>query len=485
MWHDDGDEGQSSGELPDPSTRHWRHPSELGQQRALPNPDPTPMSVGSGSTRSWPLVAVGGCIAIAAIGMITLRTDLGRSDSLEAGPGATVVPSPVTFVSGVMSLAVETTTTTSSIEQGQPARTDDSPDGSPSDVPTTGGTTTLLASSANAETSNQRATWGPSPEANAVPEPPAQSEIIEVPVYGVYAAPGRDDGQLGSFTMIGDDPVTSASSIGNRTLVWLRVETKWLAANVVAVDPITDIALLDLRDGADGVTLPILPLADEPVELRAPAMVGYGDPETLDGTSASAADEAAAAPLASTDETIPAEKSDEAKAWASALDRRGLVYSLTKPLTTSSGRLVQEPIRLTTAPGPADAGAPLRNRDGEIVGVVADSTLPQVAAVPIDRVVEVVGWLERTGIGDPAWLGLTVAPSPGGLVVTAIDDRGPSTELAPGDLVIAVDRTLVAHPDGLEFAARQAGPGQLIDLVIDRQGRRQIVQIEVGTATTD
>ncbi len=233
-------------------------------------------------------------------------------------------------------------------------------------------------------------------------------------------------------------------------------------------------------------------------------MVGYGEPELSvdkegaadDPSNDSAAGEGgvrsngtAASPNLSRDQltstTVQVDGGPvpdrETKEWVSESNRRGVVYSLTKPLATGSGHLIHDPIRLTTTPGPNDAGAPVRNRDGEVIGLVAHSSLTQVAAVPIDRVVEAVGWLRQSGVGDPAWLGLTVTAQPDGLVVTAIDEGGPAFDLAPGDLILAVDRQPIFHPDSLAYAARQAGPGTSIELIIDRRNRRRLVTIEVGT----
>ncbi len=66
-------------------------------------------------------------------------------------------------------------------------------------------------------------------------------------------------------------------------------------------------------------------------------------------------------------------------------------------------------------------------------------------------------------------------------MVTAIDEGGPAFDLAPGDLILAVDRQPIFHPDSLAYAARQAGPGTSIELIIDRRNRRRLVTIEVGT----
>lgn len=516
MWHDDeGDEGAGSGKLPDPSTRHWRHPSELGQQGALPNPAPVaaPISASpSGSPAVWPLVAVGGCLAIAAFGVIGLRTGLSGPDSLQAGSAVTAAPTPTTSRTAAASTgvdAVPSTATASSVRHPSDDRSDAAASGAGDWVATVNPTTSRPTLESTVESSAPALAEGLDTTPSDHLEDSPRTQVGRAPVYGVYPAPGRDEGQLGSFVMIGDSPVTSASSLGDRTTVWLRVGPDWLQAVVTAKDPLTDVAMLALVDEPDGVELPTLVVADEPVAIGAPAMVGYGDPtattaddepeleprsepdadfrfdgseiteaSSLDAnqyeqpsTSSQTAVEGDAGPL--TDEAV--------KAWVDGNDRRGIIYSLTKPLATNSGHVIHDPIRLATAPGPADAGAPLRNQAGEIVGLVAHSSLPQVAAVPIERVIEAVGWLQDIGVGDPSWLGVTVVSHPGGLVVTTIDQSGPATDLAAGDLIIAIDGQAAVHPDSLAFAAREVGPGGVLELIVDRQNRLRTVPVEVGT----
>lgn len=493
MWHDDeGDESAGSGDRPDPSTRHWRHPSELSQQGALPHPDPTPITPATAASvpTVWPLVAVGGCLAIAALGVIGLRTDLDRADSLQAGSVATVAAPPTTSRTAAASAAAEDTiaSTTSTLPR-------------PRSGPTVGDdlsawadqTSTLLDPGRPPQTSRPGAPGGAgTPSGALLDATPLVAPAEEAPVYGVYAAPGRDEGQLGSFLMIDDVPITSASSLDGRSTVWLRVETHWLEATLIATDPITDVALLGVVGETEDATMPTLVLATEPPGIGAPAMVGYGDPDSAIGGGSGRSDDdsgIAGRWSAEGDDDATASRhldqgqpDDQAtKDWVSDSSRRGVIYSLTKPLATDSGHLIHDPIRLTTAPGPTDAGAPVRNRKGEVIGLVADSPITQVAAVPIERVVAAVGWLSQTGVGDPSWLGLTVAAQPDGLVITAIDQSGPATDLAPGDLIIAVDRQPLFHPDSLAYAARRAGPGEVLELTVDRGNRRRTVAIEVGT----
>ncbi|MEL6984780.1 MAG: hypothetical protein AAFO29_20295, partial [Actinomycetota bacterium] len=287
MWHDDeGDEAEGSGELPDPSTRHWRHPSELAKQGALPNQNPVPVPIDAVSATSaavWPLVAVGGCLAIVALGVVSFRSGLSEPDSLQAGSAVTTAPAPTTSRSLGASAAAEAVATTTTVatsssstagELGANEEAQAIAEGAADWLATANPTTSLASPGSTLDPSTPALGEGAGTSANELLEAAPLAAVGRAPVYGVYPARGRDDGQLGSFVMIGDNPVTSAASLGGRTTIWLRVGSSWVRAVVLAEDPMTDIALLRIVEEADEVELPALVVADDPVDIGSPVMVG-------------------------------------------------------------------------------------------------------------------------------------------------------------------------------------------------------------------
>ncbi|MEM9564207.1 MAG: hypothetical protein AAGA93_16415 [Actinomycetota bacterium] len=557
MWHDDpgdeGEDGPAHDAVPDPSARHWRHPSELRNQHALPLPEPSPaVTAGRLDSPLWPVLAVGGVLALAAIGVLGFQAGMRGRTGVDAGTAAPLLPDdaidarlPVpTPIVDPGATTAPTTTTTIGVRSTQ---------------------TTHELPAAGAATS-----WGTASSDLADVVPPVRAQ--NAPAYGLYPAPGQSDQRLGSFVAVADVVLTSAAAVGDLDTVWLRVERNWVEALVVGVDPMTDLAVLQPVE--PDVSLPWLAVASEPIQPGRGVLVGYGDPgntgdglvdegrahegsgDDVDGdrpvddgdpTTSEADDTAAEAERAAAGATgeatdtddgattddpspdgstgddggddadrieepdaddedeasddevnedptsaggsdpmaAPAERSAKRRAdhdWAEASERRGLVYSTTDPLTTTGNRRLHHSIMAVIDPRPGDSGAPLRNRRGELVGLVVAGDAPQVAALPIDRAIATARSLLEFGSGDPAWLGVEIQPSEDGrgLLVSAVADAS-SAPLLPGDVIVAVDNTPATHPDRLGFAARQAGPGGQLLLTFDRDGRRWTMAIEVGT----
>ena len=273
MWHDeDGEEAEVSGALPDPGARHWRHPSELGRQHALPHPDPTPVpgrSLSSGVSALRPALVVSGCVVIAVAGLAGLQR-LDRTSQLGTDAIGTVVPTPTTAaLDRVFTLVSERPVAGGA---GASEADSDSADG-PASTTTT---------SARPETSSTigRPTDGGATQPGAPAEPTVSIEAESAPVYGIYRN-RSDDGRLGSFLVIDGQVVTSASALDGRAAVWVRVASDWFGATVVAADPLTDVALLELGTDLgtdDAPTLPVHELRAEPVRPGDPVMIGHGDP---------------------------------------------------------------------------------------------------------------------------------------------------------------------------------------------------------------
>lgn len=450
MWHredggedpgENGAETERSGALPDPESRHWRHPSELHRNHALPNPDPTPVPLAghlrSPSSVRWPLMAVGGCLAVAAVGVLSLRTTLVSPTSLQTAAGTTTLPEWAIGLPGGTTARTEST-----MIADRPRSTALDP--------------TPLLDTSTTITLPPQELWdlaahhpAPLPSTTGPVRTPAPvqidtAEVSEARVYGVYAEVDVEDSLLASVAVIGDEPVTSAAALGDRTWVWIRSGPVWTQAVVAAVDPLTDLALLEPVAGTAPLELPALPISAEPVLAGQPVMIGYGDLETADA------------------------------------DRWGTVYAIGPTAATPTNHLVNDPIRAAIDPAPGDAGAPLRDDRGAVVGLTVTSNAPQVVAVPIEQVVEAIESLRRIGAGDDTWIGLDVRGGEDCLVIESVSEEGPATVLRPGDRIVMVGGEAMTHPDELRHAAREAGVGGSLVVTIERHGRRGAIDIEVG-----
>lgn len=578
VWqNDDGEDDPIPGPVPDPSARHWRHPSELGHQHALPNPDPTPIPVGSPPAGSpsivWPLTVVGGCVAAAALGVLVLSLTGVDEPTLTTGSG-----SVATAGAGIdladddgRGTGREATSTTQlwaadrsspgGAAGGQAGAAPDGVyrggDGSPATA--LGGETTIPTLPRPGRSVDEKATTPASP----------------VTLVGVFAGPDPDGIPIASFVQVGGHLITSASSVAPRQLVWLRVGDRWLETEVTASDALTDVALLTPLDPDTDLALPPLEPVDEPPGVGTAAVVGYGfqidsdadgAPDTLvdplrpeeptivggqtdrpdrDGTPSGESEEGSIRSRALSEEgevdegdqppggnnleadgatgnsgtanstakgtangAAPSEsgpggakggaRTDPETAepgWEASRPEaegadgssdgdepdRGKIYSLRQPLKTLAGRVVYEPIRTGISRVVGDAGGPLRNAEGQLLGLVLGTGSPQVAALPIERAIDVAEMLYRWGIGNLAWVGVETAATEDGLRVVEVNRAGPAVDLSPGDLIIAVDGTEVTHPDHFEHLVRRAGPGGALAITVDQRGRRTTIEIDVAT----
>jgi S1-C subfamily serine protease len=481
VWHhedggddagENGAEAGRSGPLPDPDSRHWRHPSELRRDHALPHPDPTPLpmvaTLRPSTSLRWPLMAVGGCLAVAAVGALSLRTPLAPSSSLQTAAGTTTLPEWVIGMPGGTLLGGDRVTTA---EQPQSAEA--------APVPPHEASTTVTAAPQELwdlvahHPLRRSSTTNPasSPGTGRV----GATEAAAVQVYGIYAEFEAEDSLLASFVVVDGQPVTSAAALGGRDRVWVRSGSVWSEVTVATVDPLTDLALLQPIDGTVPLGLPDLAISTEPVVASQPVMVGYGDVE-LSGSEAVEA--------GSPDEGPDGDDGDPEE-WVDASDRRGTVYAIGPTAVTPTDHLIHQPIRAAIDPAPGDAGAPLRDREGALVGMTVATNTPQIVAVPIDRVIEAVASLRTIGVGDDTWVGCEVRATSNGLIIESVDEDGPARELRVGDRIVRVGGQAMSHPDQLHYAAREAGVGGSLVITIERNGRRGAIDLSVAARPSD
>lgn len=155
----------------------------------------------------------------------------------------------------------------------------------------------------------------------------------------------------------------------------------------------------------------------------------------------------------------------------------------------------------TDAPiSPGNSGGALVNADGEVVGLNVAYIPPQARAVsigfavPAATVVETVGELLDDGVAEHAWLGLIPAQvteelagefglqTEDGVLVRALDPGGPAASggLEVGDVITAIDGEDVATVEDLLAALRSVEPGDLLDVRVERAGRRETISVVAG-----
>jgi S1-C subfamily serine protease len=532
VWLDDDGDEPIGGEIPDPSTRQWRHPSEIAAEAAkaaaaaplvpeaaMLGAERTPVSVGSSASILWPITVVGGCIAVAALGVFGLYlTGAASNTEIQVTSATTINPGGA----GLSSLARQAATPESRIlaedlaTSNEFAPDEDAPlrslDAERVPLPTT--TTTSLATSTTSEAPVPSSTLGTAPPARRVTAPVGPA---------VYPVGGPDGGFLASVVLVDGYLITSASAVAGHDEVRVQVGLVEATAVVSHVDALTDIAILNSDDPLIRVAIPEAVVGPE-VAPGVPVYLGYCAKdiraEPIDNAWRESGDESAPTPAiqpgcspsptasalqqefaaldaqsGQLDETEPSvPKAEEqptsttsttaAAAVPAKPERRaGKVYSLDQTLRTTTNRLVYYPIRTGIHQDDKVAGSPLRNAEGQLVGLVVASNLPNISALPINRVLAVAQSLTTTGLGSPAWLGIEVRSTPAGVEVLSVTEGGPSDDLLEvGDIIDRAAGKSLNEADHLEYLTRTAGPGEQLQVRITRNGEWSWARITVGTA---
>lgn len=253
------------------------------------------------------------------------------------------------------------------------------------------------------------------------------------------------EGASASAIVLRDDGVllTTAHGLGEREQVPVALsDGEVLEAEVVGIDPLTDVAALRLeRD----------PLAPAPV--ADDAEVAVGDPAIV----MTAATGGQTAPSVTV----------------------GVISAVGERLDGVAEHVLHGLIRTDAAVVPSASGGALLDATGAVVGLVTvagDAAATVGYAVPIDTAREVVDELLADGTADHGWLGIeggdlgaTRAAElavPGGVRVDAVTGDSPAEAagLVEEDVIVSVDGEPVASMSDLVVLLRTRDAGDRVDI---------------------
>lgn len=243
---------------------------------------------------------------------------------------------------------------------------------------------------------------------------------------------------------------------------------KTVSAQVLGKDEQTDLALL--RVDPEGLRL-------HPLALGTSAAIEVGDPTVSIGNP-------------------------------SGLDRTlttGVVSAKQRRITAPSGFSVSNVIQTDGVLSPGNAGGPLLDATGHVVGVnsqiVAESQQGAVGlgfAVPIDTAKAILPALQAHRSVTHAYLGIGAGDGPEALVslasgrtgvrVRECDPDGPAARagiladgnVAGGDVILAVDGQSVHSMADIDDVVSRHRPGDGIPVELSRDGSRLTVQVQLG-----
>ena len=238
--------------------------------------------------------------------------------------------------------------------------------------------------------------------------------------------------------------------------VLLNGATEATQAEVLASDPSNDLALVRLKSPVSGLVAATL--AD-------PASIAVGDPVVAVG-------------------------------YALNLDggpsvTSGIVSALNRTLEIDSGAL-DRLIQTDAAISSGNSGGPLINLRGEVIGVntaVARSGFETAAnnigfAIGVDEVKRVIEQLRTEAGGEPrrqGYLGIALADRNDGgtgAVVAEVESGSPADKagLEVRDIILEINGQTITGQNALIAIIRDSSPGDEVDIVIERDGKRETLK---------
>jgi len=233
-----------------------------------------------------------------------------------------------------------------------------------------------------------------------------------------------------------------------------------LEAEVVGLDPRTDVALIRVKPEGE---LPSLPLGDSDAIRAGDWVVAIGNPF-------------------------------------------GLAHTVTAGIVSARHRTInQDPdarrfddfIQTDAAINPGNSGGPLINLAGEVIGINT-AINPRANtigfAVPINIAKQILPQLRAEGYYSRGWLGVYLQPvteemveilgleEVGGGLVSKVEPGSPADEggLESGDVIVEFDGTKIGDVDALQQRVGDSPAGKKVELLVLRKGKRKSLDVELG-----
>jgi S1-C subfamily serine protease len=252
--------------------------------------------------------------------------------------------------------------------------------------------------------------------------------------------------------------LTSASALAGRSQLSLWDTNDWLACDVTAIDPVSDIAILEPElwsDQLDAMARTIDPDLS-PVELNQKVMI-RPTTQTDAGTDG-------------TDDDI------------------GAVVVVEERVEHRGGHAVYDGARTTIEFRSSLAGGRLLDDRDRTVGMIINGSSWSLAAMPIDSALGIADSLLANDEPHTGRLGLeTITHAGGAARVTWVDPDGPSAELLDrGDIIETWDGEPVLDADHLVHLVRRTPADRPVEIGVRHRGRTGTTMlIPAPTAVND
>jgi S1-C subfamily serine protease len=293
--------------------------------------------------------------------------------------------------------------------------------------------------------------------------------VVSIRVYAETTAGGQGSG----FLIDDEHIVTNEHVVAGGDEYYVRfANTGWRSATVVGTDVYSDLAVL--RIGSTPDVTPLSFVGSEPTV--GTEVVAIGNPFGLSGSVSA-----------------------------------GIVSGVDRTLQSANNFSIADAVQTDAPVNPGNSGGPLVTLDGDVVGVINSGGGDNVAfAISAPLTQRVVPSLIQTGDYDHPYMGVglqSVSPrlaeannlDPGsGVYISRVVDDGPAagvlqgsdgetvisgTEVPTGgDVVRQMDDTPTPTRQALgSFLALDTSPGETVDVLVERDGTQETVQLTLGT----
>ena len=180
---------------------------------------------------------------------------------------------------------------------------------------------------------------------------------------------------------------------------------------------------------------------------------------------------------------------------------RGIISGLHREVATDANSKLEDVIQTDAAINPGNSGGPLVDAQGRVIGIntaIADPSSAQNVgfAIPISQAEPIIAQL-REG-KQPAYLGVSSedvsqARAEGrkvsvdsGAVIIRVASGTPASKagLQTGDVIVEFDGKSIASAAALGATVRAHKPGDTVDVVIDRGGKRSTLSATLAESPT-